>query len=122
MMKKANFLSAQGKEDLPECETIEVFTDEELEKFKAEAFRTHSTGNRIYQQAPAFILMLNTGLRTGEILGVLNSDIDLENKTMTIRQGANGKTNTSDGFFHRNTVAVYRNALSHIFLKNIHNS
>ena len=46
MMKKANFLSAQGKEDLPECETIEVFTDEELEKFKAEAFRTHSTGSR----------------------------------------------------------------------------
>ena len=30
--------------------------------------------------------MLNTGLRTGEILGLLNSDIDLENKTMTIRQ------------------------------------
>lgn len=30
--------------------------------------------------------MLNTGLRTGELLGLLNSDIDLENKTMTIRQ------------------------------------
>jgi len=30
--------------------------------------------------------MLNTGLRTGELLGVLNSDIYLENKTMTIRQ------------------------------------
>ena len=86
MMKKANFLSAQGKEDLPECETIEVFTDEELEKFKAEAFRTHSTGNRVYQQAGAYILMLNTGLRIGELLGLLNSDIDLENKTMTIRQ------------------------------------
>ena len=86
MMKKANFLSAQGKEDLPECETIEVFTDEELDKFKTEAFRTYSTGKRVYQQAGAFILMLNTGLRTGELLGVLNSDIDLENKTMTIRQ------------------------------------
>lgn len=54
-------------------------TDEELEKFKGEAFRTHSAGNRVYQQAGAFILMLNTGLRTGELLGVLNSDIDLEN-------------------------------------------
>ena len=30
--------------------------------------------------------MLNTGLRAGELLGLLNSDIDLENKTMTIRQ------------------------------------
>jgi len=78
MMKKANFLSAQGKENPPECETIEVFTDEDLEKFKAEAFRTQSTGKRVYQQAGAFILMLNTGLRTGELLGVLSSDIDLE--------------------------------------------
>ena len=31
--------------------------------------------------------MLNTGLRTGELLGLLNSDIDLENKTLTVRQG-----------------------------------
>ena len=31
--------------------------------------------------------MLNTGLRTGEMLGLLNSDIDLENKTLTVRQG-----------------------------------
>ena len=31
--------------------------------------------------------MLNTGLRTGEVLGLLNGDIDLENKTLTVRQG-----------------------------------
>ena len=31
--------------------------------------------------------MLNTGLRTGELLGLLNSDIDLEKKTLTVRQG-----------------------------------
>ena len=79
MMKKANFLSAQGKEDLPECETIEVFTDEELEKFKAEAFRTYSTGKRVYRQAGAFILMLNTRLRTGDLLGLLNTKIHPEN-------------------------------------------
>ena len=30
--------------------------------------------------------MLNIGLRTGKLLGVLNSDIDIEKKTMTIRQ------------------------------------
>lgn len=32
-------------------------------------------------------IMLNTELRTGELLGLLNSDIDLENKTLTVRQG-----------------------------------
>ena len=87
MMKKSNFLSAQNKENLPECETVTIFTPEEIEKFKAEEFRCWSNGERIYQQAAAYILMLNTGLRTGELLGLLNSDIDLENKTLTVRQG-----------------------------------
>ena len=32
MMKKGNFLSAQDKEDLPECETVTIFTPEEIEK------------------------------------------------------------------------------------------
>ena len=87
MIKKSNFLSAQNKENLPECETVTIFTPEEIEKFKAEAFSTFKDGKRKYQQAAAYILMLNTGLRTGELLGLLNSDIDIENKTLTVRQG-----------------------------------
>lgn len=31
--------------------------------------------------------MLNTGLRTGELLGLLNSDIDLENKALQVQRG-----------------------------------
>ncbi len=31
--------------------------------------------------------MLNTGLRTGEALGLLNSDIDLENRVVHIQRG-----------------------------------
>lgn len=87
MIKKSNFLSAQNKENLPTNETVTVFTAEEIEKFKAEAFSTFKDGKRKYQQAAAYILMLNTGLRTGELLGLLNSDIDLERKTLTVRQG-----------------------------------
>lgn len=87
MMKKSNFLSAQDKEDLPECETVTIFTPEEIEKFKAEAFSTFKDGKRKYQQPAAYILMLNTGLRTGELLGLLNADIDLEKKTLIVRQG-----------------------------------
>lgn len=87
MIKKANFLSAQNKENLPECETLIIFTPEEIEKFKSEAFSTFSNGKRKYQQAAAYILMLNTGLRTGELLGLLNSDIDLENKTLQVQRG-----------------------------------
>lgn len=87
MIKKANFLSAQNKENLPESETLSVFTPEEIEQFKTEAFSTQSNGKRKYQQVAAYILMLNTGLRTGELLGLLNSDIDLENKTLKIQRG-----------------------------------
>jgi len=87
MIKKSNFMAAQQKENLPANETVTVFTHEEIEKFKAEAFRCWGTGKRIYQQSAAYILMLNTGLRTGEVLGLLNSDIDLENKVIHLQRG-----------------------------------
>lgn len=87
MIKKSNFLSAQNKENIPNNETVTIFTAEEIEKFKKECFRCWGTGKGLYQQSAAYILMLNTGLRTGELLGLLNSDIDLENKTLTVRQG-----------------------------------
>ena len=32
MIKKANFLSAQGKENLPECETVTILDKDELKK------------------------------------------------------------------------------------------
>ena len=65
MLKKANFMSAQGKENLPPADN----------------------GKRKYQQAAAYVLMLNTGLRTGEALGLLNSDIDLENRVIHVQRG-----------------------------------
>lgn len=36
------------------------------------------SSKRKYQQAVAYILMLDTRLRTGEALGLLNSDIDIK--------------------------------------------
>ena len=87
MMKKANFLAAQDKENLPTCETITIFTDEELDKFKAEAFTLYGNGERKYMQASAFTLLLNTGLRTGELLGLLNSDVDLDNRVLHVQRG-----------------------------------
>ena len=65
---------------------VTVLSKEEIEDFKEEAFRKFGNGKRVYQQAAAYILMLNTGLRTGEMLGVLNSDIDLEKKTLRVKR------------------------------------
>ena len=87
MIKRSNFMSGQGKENLPVNETVTIFTEDELERFKTEAFRTNQNGRRRYQQSAAYILMLNTGIRTGEALGLINSDIDLENRVMHVRRG-----------------------------------
>ena len=87
MIKKANFMAAQGRENLPTFETVTTFTPEEIDKFKAESYRTWSNGERIYQQASAYTLMFNTGLRTGEALGLLNSDIDLDHRVMHLQRG-----------------------------------
>ena len=88
MIKKSNFYAQQGKEMLPTTDTITVFTEEEIAKLKAECKKTWGTGKRFYQQSAAYIFMLNTGLRTGEMLGLKNSDIDLENRVIYIQRGA----------------------------------
>lgn len=87
MIKKANFMATQGKDNKPTFETVATFSPEEIEQFKAEAARTWGNGERIYQQAAAYTLMLNTGLRTGEVQGLLNSDIDLANKVIHLQRG-----------------------------------
>jgi len=51
---------------------------------------------KLYRQAGAYVLMLNTGLRTGEMLGVLNSDIDLERRVLHAQRGVQGH-NKRDG-------------------------
>ena len=87
MIKKSNFFAIQEKEDLPTSETVTIFTAKEIELLKAEASKAYGTGKKLYRQAGAYILMLNTGLRAGEMLGVLNSDIDLENKVIHLQRG-----------------------------------
>ena len=97
MIKKANFMAAQGKENLPTNETVSIFTPEEIAKLKEEASKQYATGKKLYKQAGAIFLMLNTGLRTGEVLGLLNSDIDLENRVLHVQRGVKQR-NVRDGY------------------------
>ena len=87
MIKKSNFYAIQEKENFPTNETVTIFTTEEIEKLKAEASKAYATGKKLYRQAGAYILMLNTGLRAGEMLGVLNSDVDLERRVLHLQRG-----------------------------------
>ena len=97
MIKKANFMAAQGKENLPTNETVIIFTPEEIAKIKEEASKQYVTGKKLYKQAGAIFLMLNTGLRTGEVLGLLNSDIDLENRVLHVQRGVKQR-NVRNGY------------------------
>ena len=78
MIKKSNFLAAQGKDDVPLSDSITVLTEEEIERIKRKV--------PYHNQASVYILMLNTGLRKCEVLGLLNSDIDLANRVMHINR------------------------------------
>lgn len=49
--------------------------------------KTWGSGVRIYQQSVAYTHVLNSGLRTCEALGLLNSDEDLERWAIHLRQG-----------------------------------
>ena len=86
MIKKANYLSAQGIENKPQNELVTVFSPEEIELLKAEAFKRFGNGKPLYKQSAVYFLMLNTGLRRGEVCGLLNSDIDLEKRVLYVRR------------------------------------
>lgn len=68
---------------------IKYFTDEEIIKIQSEIYRCNDrNGKLIYPYGLLYIIILNTGLRIGEILAITRNDIDLENKTLTINKNA----------------------------------
>ena len=84
MIKKANFLAAQGREIIARSDAVTVLTDEEIRRLREAVFTLNRKGALKHQQAAAYLLMLNTGLRTGEALGLLNSDIDLDKRELSV--------------------------------------
>lgn len=69
---------------------IRSFTEEEIKQFKEEALRKYSNGNYVHKLGPAFILMLNTGIREGELCAIYKRDIqgdqlNIHNTAVTIR-------------------------------------
>lgn len=69
-----------------ETKEARIFTEEELGKIICELNEVFSNGVYKYKYRDAYILMLNTGIRSGECLGILKSDIDFEKKTLHIQR------------------------------------
>ena len=84
IIKKANFLAAQGKGNIAQSDAVTVLTNEEIQRLRETVFTRNRKGAMKHQQAAAYLLMLNTGLRTGEVLGLFNSDIDLDKRELSV--------------------------------------
>ena len=107
MIKKANFLAAQGREIIARSDAVTVLTDEEIRRLRETVFTRNRKGALKHQQAAAYLLMLNTGLRTGEVLGLINSDIDLDNREMlVVRAVKEVSKRDSDGAVRGNELIV----------------
>lgn len=69
-----------------ETKEIRFFNRQECALIVEEAMREYSTGRRIYLYGDAFILILNTGLRLGELLGLKKDDWDKDAKTLRVKR------------------------------------
>lgn len=63
---------------------LKYFTDEELEKIKAEIKREHPNGKPVYPYGALYLLILNTGMRVGEALALHRAE-DIDLKAMTLK-------------------------------------
>lgn len=70
-----------------EKKEIRYFTEDEVKRLENETVRKYKTGRDVYKYGYAFVLMLNTGLRESEALGIDKyKDIDLEHNTLRVRR------------------------------------
>ncbi len=65
---------------------IRFFTKEECALLIEETSRQYKTGKPIYQYADAYVLMLHTGIRLGEAIGLKKTDWDKKNNTLHIQR------------------------------------
>ena len=69
-------------------EARRFLTQDECEKLCAESIATYPNGKQIYRLGHSVILMLYTGMRLAELLGLRWASIDFENKTVRIDRTA----------------------------------
>lgn len=66
-----------------------IYNNEEIKKITDSClsyYGTNTRNTRRYRYAPAYILLLNTGMRVGELAALTWEDIDFENKTIRINK------------------------------------
>lgn len=68
-----------------EIEEIYVYSETEIKQIIRESTRTYRNGRCVYPNGAAFVLILHTGLRCGEVLGLKWSDYDSVKRSIKVR-------------------------------------
>lgn len=69
-----------------EKKEIRYFTEVECALIIEETSRQYSTGKLVYQYADVYVLMLHTGIRLGEAIGLKKTDWDKDGNTLHIQR------------------------------------
>ena len=88
IIRNPMLLVRMPEKKLFEQHEVRAFAKKEAQAIVEEASRTYSTGKSVYANGDAFILMLNTGLRIGELSALQKSDWDEEKQELHIRRTA----------------------------------
>lgn len=65
---------------------IEFFSDEEVKKIVNAAISRYKTGRYRYKHGYAIIILLNTGMRVGELLALKWDNVDFENRQIYVTE------------------------------------
>ena len=68
------------------CKEIVFLNEEDIGKFTRSATEKYLSGEPVYRYGYGLVFMMYTGLRLGEALALKKSDIDCENKTVTVNK------------------------------------
>lgn len=74
------------KKAAKDIKTIQTLTKEEVPLYCQYATEKYGNGKSIYRLGNALVLILFTGLRLGEAMGLMWEDIDFQNNTLTVRR------------------------------------
>lgn len=74
------------KKAAKDIKTIQTLTKEEIPLYCQYATEKYGNGRSIYRLGYALVLILFTGLRLGEAMGLMWEDIDFQNNTLTVRR------------------------------------
>lgn len=84
---------------------IEILSSEDLAKLEKAQYCLYSSGEPRYWYAPAYVLIANTGLRSGEALGLTWDKINFKTKTLTVSQNAS-RIKNRDGINARGSKQI----------------